>query len=138
MVKTEFYNEIKTYLASLVTNPNNIKSLEDIVDWNAKHSDIEGGKPNTHPAWPSGQDNFELSLAWKGRTDETYHKALEFIRQKSREDGIDAALRHPGGHLDGLLVPLQAENGASSQLAAKAGSCSSPLRLASFLFANTS
>jgi amidase len=122
VVKTEFYNAIKEYLAGLTTNPNNIKSLEDIVEWNAKHAETEGGKPNTHPAWPSGQDNFELSLASKGVMDETYHKALEFIRKKSREEGIDAALQPSQGvHLDGLLVPLQAENGAASQVAAKAG-----------------
>ncbi|KAK2776734.1 hypothetical protein FQN52_003302 [Onygenales sp. PD_12] len=122
VIKTDFYNDIQTYLSSLTTNPNNISSLEDIVSWNARHAEEEGGKPCVHPAWPTGQDTFEQSLASKGIMDDTYHHALEYIRRKSREEGIDAALRMPdGSHLDGLLVPIQADSGLSAQVAAKAG-----------------
>ncbi|KAK2808642.1 hypothetical protein FQN50_004506 [Emmonsiellopsis sp. PD_5] len=122
VIKTDFYNDIQTYLSSLTTNPNNISSLEDIVSWNARHAEAEGGEPCVHPAWPTGQDTFEQSLASKGVMDDTYHHALQYIRRKSREEGIDAALSMPdGSHLDGLLVPIQADSGLSSQVAAKAG-----------------
>lgn len=121
-MKRDFYNDIKEYLSSLITNPNNIQGLEDIVTWNTRHSETEGGRPGSHSAWPSGQDNFEESLASKGVKDDTYYKALKYIRAKSREEGIDAALQLPGGsHLDGLLVPIQAEGGVACQVAAKAG-----------------
>lgn len=50
-----------------------------------------------------------------------YSKALDYIRRKSREEGIDAALQHEGNKLDGLLVPLQAEGGVACSVAAKAG-----------------
>ncbi|EEP81511.1 predicted protein [Uncinocarpus reesii 1704] len=121
VVKTEFYNDIRTYLSNLAANPNEIKSLEDIVAYNKKNADKEGGFPGKHPCWPMGQDNFEKSVKSKGAMDDTYHRALEYIRKKSREEGIDAALSWKGSKLDGLLVPVQAERGVASQVAAKAG-----------------
>ena len=69
----------------------------------------------------TGQDSFEQSLASKGVEDDTYHSALAFIRRKSREEGIDAALSYNGSQLGGRLVPLQAESGVACQVAAKAG-----------------
>ena len=122
MVKTDFYRNIKTYLSTLTSNPNNIQSLEDTVAYNNENTETEGGIPGTHPAWVTGQDSFEMSLATKGIKDDTYYKARDFIRKKSREEGIDAALRHGGVELDGLLVPVHADGGATCQVAAKAGS----------------
>ncbi|TRX96916.1 hypothetical protein FHL15_002222 [Xylaria flabelliformis] len=121
VVKVDFYNDVKKYLAGLTINPNNIRSLEDVVEYNIKHTEREGGVPGTHPAWPTGQDSFEKSLASKGIEDETYKSALSFIRQKTREEGIDAALCHEGKPLDGLLVPVQADGGVAVQIAAQAG-----------------
>ncbi|KAK2757532.1 hypothetical protein FQN54_004501 [Arachnomyces sp. PD_36] len=120
VVKTDFYNNIKEYLSTLSCNPNKIRSLEDIVAFNNKYTTTEGGIPGTHPAWVTGQDSFDMSLATKGVKDETYYKALDFIRCKSREEGIDAALSHGGVELDGLLVPIHADGGAAGQVAAKA------------------
>lgn len=122
-MKTDFYNDLKAYLADLTTNPRNITSLEDVVAYNIDHTDQEGGIPGTHPAWPIGQDSFDKSLASKGVKDETYHSALAYIRKMSRENGIDAALLWEGSCLDGLLVPVQAEDGVACQVAAKAGIC---------------
>lgn len=119
MIKTDFYNDINAYLSSLDTNPNDLKSLEDIVDYNLKHD--EGGMPGMHPAWPTGQDMLERCLTTHGIEDDIYHQALAFIRQKSREEGIDAALSSARRPLDGLLVPVYADGGVSCQLAAKAG-----------------
>ncbi|KAI9739339.1 MAG: hypothetical protein M1834_007552 [Cirrosporium novae-zelandiae] len=121
VVKTEFYNGLKTYLAGLSTNPHHITSLEDIMRYNVDHTTHEGGIPGTHPAWPTGQDNFEKSMKSRGVEDETYRKALEYIRRKAREEGIDTAMSSEGRELDGLLVPIQAEDGVAVQVAAKAG-----------------
>ena len=122
VVKTDFYNDIKDYLAGLAGNPLNIRSLEDIIAFNRKHADEEGGIPGRHDAWPTGQDVFEQSAETKGVEDETYRKALSFIRRKSRSEGIDAALGEKEGEkLDGLVVPVQAESGLANQVAAKAG-----------------
>lgn len=121
VVKTEFYSALKEYLSSLRTNPNQLNSLEDIVEYNKKNADREGGYPGAHPCWPNGQDNFEKSVESKGIMDEKYYEALNYIRKKSRDEGIDAALSWKGSKLDGLLVPIQADKGAACQVAAKAG-----------------
>ena len=124
VVKTEFYNDIKSYLAGLDSNPHNIQGLEDIVAYNFKHTETEGGHPGIHPAWPTGQDNFEKSLESRGNEDQIYKSALAYVRTKSREEGIDAALASGSGDskfCGGLLVPLQAEKGVATQIAAKAG-----------------
>lgn len=120
-MKTDFYNDIRDYLANLAANPRNIRSLEDIIAFNREHADEEGGLPGRHDAWPTGQDVFEQSAATRGVEDETYRQALEFIRRKSRSEGIDAALSDDEGPLDGLVVPVQAESGLANQVAAKAG-----------------
>ncbi|KAF2823965.1 amidase signature enzyme [Ophiobolus disseminans] len=92
----------------------------DVVAYNIEHTDTEGGIPGTHPAWPTGQDNFDKCIESKEFPNAVYEEALTYIRLKSREEGIDAALRHPGGELDGLIVPLQADGGAACSVAAKA------------------
>lgn len=117
IVKTEFYDDIEVYLAGLTRNPYNIKNVHDIIAYNVSHSEQEGGRAGTHPAWPKGQDNFEKCLHSRP-DDATYKTALAYVRRKAREEGIDAAL---SGNADGLLVPLQAENGVACQVAAKAG-----------------
>ncbi len=121
VVRVEFYRSLRCYLSTLGENKKNIFSLEDVVAYNIKHTDQEGGVPGTHPAWPTGQDNFDRCLETKDRDDTTYGKALEYIRRESRERGIDAAIKPGVDTLDGLLVPLQAEGGVACSLAAKAG-----------------
>ena len=68
VVKVDFYNDIEAYLAEL--NNTNIRSLEDIMQYNIDNLGTEGGYPNTHPAFGSGQDGFDASLATKGILDE--------------------------------------------------------------------
>jgi len=120
-VKIDFYNQLKAYLASLAENPWNLESLEDIIEFNKKNAEDEGGLPGLHGAWPMGQDNFHRCADSRGIEDEAYHSAVDYIRQKSREEGIDAVLRSKGGLLDGILVPIQADGGVANQVAAKAG-----------------
>jgi amidase len=117
VVKVDFYNDIKAYLAEL--NNTDIRGLEDIVRYNIEHVGSEGGIPNVHPAFESGQDGFNASLATGGIMDETYWQALEFCHRTTREDGIDAALYNNGTQLTALLVPPDV--GQTYQIAAQAG-----------------
>jgi amidase len=104
------YNDIKAYLAELENT--NIRSLEDIMQYNIDNLGTEGGYPGIHPAFGSGQDGFDAALESKGIMDDVYYSALEFTQRTSREEGIDGALaaipaNHPSGKtkLDALLVP---------------------------------
>jgi amidase len=119
VVKTDFYNNIKTYLSELQNT--NIRSLEDIVAYNYANDGTEGGFPwpGGIPAFYSGQDGFLASLETKGAMDETYYQALSFTQQSTREYGIDAALANGGTPVDALLFPPDV--GQTYQLAAQAG-----------------
>jgi amidase len=122
VVRTEFYRSLRSYFYSLAKNDNGIQALEDVVAYNVQHTDQEGGVPGTHPAWPNtGQDNFDRCLDSRDSRDDTYREAVAYIRRKSREEGIDAAIKDGEGVLDGLLVPLQADGGVARSVAAKAG-----------------
>ncbi|KAM7199748.1 amidase signature enzyme [Naviculisporaceae sp. PSN 640] len=125
VVKVDFYNNIKTYLSELENT--NIRSLEDIVQFNYDNDGTEGGHPWPlgHPAFYSGQDGFLASLETQGVRDETYYQALNFT-QSSTRNGIDDALNSdfPGKKgkktkLSGLLVPPDV--GQTYQIAAQAG-----------------
>jgi len=147
-VKTDFYNDIATYLADLSNT--DIRSLEDIVQYNLDNVGSEGGLPSMvlpfhsspirykfgtafslsdfsrllifsdiHPAFQSGQDGFLASLATKGVMNSTYWEALSFCHRTTREDGIDAALANNGSSLTALLVPPDVAQ--TYQIAAQAG-----------------
>lgn len=119
-VKVDFYNNIKTYLSELSNT--DIRSLEDIVQYNYDNDGSEGGYPykngKGHPAFTTGQDGFLASLASKGIQNETYWQALEFCVSSCR-NGINDALTHKGKKLDGLLVPPDVAQ--APQIAAQAG-----------------
>jgi len=119
VVKVDFYNNIQTYLSELKNT--NIRSLEDIVQYNYDNDGSEGGNPWPlgNPAFYSGQDGFLASLKTRGKQDSTYFQALNFIQKATREDGIDHALNYTGKKLDGLLVPPDV--GQTYQIAAQAG-----------------
>lgn len=132
VVKVDFYNNIQAYLAEL--NNTDIKSLEDIVQYNYDNDGSEGGRPwpsGGNPAFYSGQDLFLASLETRGVKDSTYRQALHFTQSSTRA-GIDAALTlaapSPGKsttqqkkqqRLSGLLVPPDV--GQTYQMAAQAG-----------------
>ncbi|TKX19077.1 hypothetical protein C1H76_8743 [Elsinoe australis] len=118
VVKVDFYNNIRTYLAEL--NNTSIRSLEDVVTYNYANDGTEGGNPGTLPAFESGQDGFLASLASQGIQNETYFQALEFCQRATREEGIDAMLNQKDGlWLDAILVPPRV--GQTYQVAAQAG-----------------
>lgn len=118
VVKVDFYNNIKTYLSELTNT--NIRSLEDIVQFNYDNDGTEGGNPWPlgNPAFYSGQDGFLASLETKGIQDDIYHQALNFTQSSTRK-GIDDALNWKGKKLSGLLVPPDV--GQTYQIAAQAG-----------------
>lgn len=116
-VKVDFYNDIAVYLAEL--NNTDIRTIEDIVQYNLDNEGSEGGVPGIHPAFKSGQDGFLASLASGGIMDDTYWAALEFCHRTTREEGIDAALYNNGTELIALLVPPDV--GQTYQIAAQAG-----------------
>lgn len=115
----DFYNNIKSYLSELENT--NIRSLEDIVQYNYDNDGTEGGNPWPLgvPAFYSGQDGFLASLETKGVMDETYFQALSFCQSATREGGIDAALNFNGQQLSALLVPPDVAQ--TYQVAAQAG-----------------
>lgn len=122
VVRVEFYNGLKNYLSTLGGLGAEMRTLEDVVAYNVENTDREGGVPGTHPAWPTGQDNLDKCVESRGDDGADYQKALDYITRKSRVEGIDVALSlRGGGTLDGLLVPLQADQGAACSVAAKAG-----------------
>lgn len=116
-VKVDFYRNIATYLSE-VSNTK-MKSLHDLVRYNNENIGTEGGWPDVHPAFGSGQDGFLASLATGGVRNETYWQALEFCHRTTREEGIDVALHHEGQTPDALLVPPDVAQ--SYQIAAQAG-----------------
>ncbi|MCJ1341071.1 hypothetical protein MMC09_006367 [Bachmanniomyces sp. S44760] len=134
----DFYNNIKSYLSEL--DNTNIRSLEDIVQYNIENVGSEGGTPGINPAFGSGQDGFIASVATKGALhadaqplstlhsllteflgymDETYYQALAFCQHSTRAGGIDAALQHNGTKISALLVPPDVAQ--TYQIAAQAG-----------------
>lgn len=116
-IKVDFYNNLRTYLSELRNTT--IRSVEDVVRFNNDHAYVEGAYPNLNPAFASGQDLLLASLATRGDMNSTYWEALKFCQQSTRENGIDAALRHGNHKLDALLVPPDV--GQSYQIAAQAG-----------------
>ncbi|KZL68111.1 amidase family protein (glutamyl-tRNA(Gln) amidotransferase subunit A) [Colletotrichum tofieldiae] len=129
VVKVDFYNNIKKYLSELQNT--NIRSLEDIINFNYDNDGTEGGYPygenyteggrtyyRGHPAFRTGQNGFLMSNATQGIRNETYWQALSFMQRTTR-GGIDAALNHNGARLSGLLVPPSV--GQTYQITAQAG-----------------
>lgn len=119
----DFYNGLKAYLAEL--SDTSVRSIEDVISFNNANAMLEGAAPGDNPAWPRGHNTLLEVAAMKGREDNTYFKALQYIQQKSRAEGIDAALRYqpnpriPAIHLDALLIPDRRY--AGQQMAAQAG-----------------
>ncbi|EEP77697.1 conserved hypothetical protein [Uncinocarpus reesii 1704] len=116
IMKVDFYNDLRAYLSELENT--NIRSLEDVVQYNYDNSGTEGASPHAHPAWAAGQDSLLASLATKGIQNETYWQAVSFCRSSSRK-GINDALSYRNRQLDGLLVPTDV--GQTWMMPAQAG-----------------
>ncbi|KAK8005789.1 amidase [Apiospora arundinis] len=112
VVKVDFYNNIKTYLAEL--NNANIKSLEDIVQYNYANDGSEGADHGHLATRRSTQAKTDSWPRWRLAV----FRALRFTQSSTRA-GIDSALMHKGRQLSGLLVPPDV--GQTYQIAAQAG-----------------
>lgn len=122
VVKTEAYNGITSYLSELSNTE--IKTFEDILHFNEENTGTEGAKPGDHPAFATGQDTLVKVAECKGVKDQTYYDALRYVQQKTRQEGIDGALKHvtKGGvetQLDALVLCDRRQVG--QQIAAQAG-----------------
>ncbi|PHH73477.1 hypothetical protein CDD80_3806 [Ophiocordyceps camponoti-rufipedis] len=115
-VKVDFVRGINAYLNNLEST--RVHNLTDIMTFNVRNDYEEGGTPQRHPAFYSGQDGFEAAEKTGGVMDETYHQALNYSQTMTRR-GINGALDRKGTKLNALLVPL--EPGQSYQIAAQAG-----------------
>jgi amidase len=113
----DFYSDIAKYLSELSNTE--IRSLENIVQYNIDNVGSEGGIPNVHPPFQSSQDSFNASLATGGIMDEAYWQALSFSHRTTREESIDAALYNNGAQLTALFVPPDVAQ--TYQIAAQAG-----------------
>ena len=125
VVKVEAYKGINSYLSGLCETP--VRSLDDVIESNERNSGTEGAEPGDHPGFPSGQDNFREIAKGRGLKGRAYENALSYIRQKSRQEGIDAAL-HPELGEQGEAIELDAlimcdKLGVGQQMAAQAGRC---------------
>ncbi|KAL8712601.1 MAG: hypothetical protein Q9220_003132 [cf. Caloplaca sp. 1 TL-2023] len=104
VVTTEAYDGITDYLSELSNT--NIRSLEDVIQFNIKNRGTEGASPGDHPAFPTGQDVFHDIVATRGELDNTYLAAANHINAQTTKFGIDAALKHKTA--DGQVQDLDA------------------------------
>lgn len=123
VAKVDAYNGISAYLSSLTQT--SIKSLEDVVEYNKQNSGTEGAVAGEVPAFPTGQDNLLEIIECHGQQNNIYAAALNHIHKQTRDNGIDAALKHHdsestiGSQLDALLFCDR--RGIGQQYAAQAG-----------------
>ena len=123
VAKVDAYNNINAYLGSLAQT--DIRSLEDVIEYNKQNSGTEGATPGEMPAFPTGQDNLLEVVDCGGERDATYQSALHHIQKQTRDNGIDAALRYHDAEkktdtsLDALLFCDR--RGVGQQYAAQSG-----------------
>lgn len=87
---------LNAYLGSLgAASP--VKSLSDLIAYNARHSDRE-------MAW-FGQETFEYAEQKGPLTSPEYQRTLQIVRQLARAQGIDATLL--AHRLDALIAPTE-------------------------------
>ncbi|KAJ5782307.1 Amidase family protein [Penicillium paradoxum] len=104
-IKVDFYNNLRDYLSEVENT--NVRSVEDLVQYNIDNSGSEGGLPGVHPAFASGQDGLLASLESKG------------CHGRDLLPGSRVLPAHYPVTLDGLLVPP--DMAQSIQIAAQAG-----------------
>jgi amidase len=122
LARVDLYNSLNAYLANFTHSP--VRTLADIIEFNDANTCSEEGIPNTHPAFPSGQDGFLTAEATLGMTNATYQAALEYVQYTSGPMGIDTILNPTiDGKtiaLDSYLVPAD-DSAPGFQLAARVG-----------------
>ena len=122
VLQFEFKAGLNAYLSE---RSGSIRTLSDLIAWNAAHPDLE-------MPW-FGQELLEQSDACGPLTDANYLKAIARNHRLSREEGIDAALREH--RLDAIVAPTGAPawkidllNGGGGTR----GGCSTPPAMAGY------
>ena len=83
VAKVDAYNDMTAYLQGL--KKSEVRTVEDVVEFNKRHDESEGAKPGTMPnTYPGGQDNLIEIAESKGVEGETYRSALEHIRKANQ------------------------------------------------------
>ncbi|KIM28282.1 hypothetical protein M408DRAFT_23982 [Serendipita vermifera MAFF 305830] len=92
--RAEFKTGLNDYLSRLPSHPNNVKTLEDVIQFNRSH-------PETH--FRGEENQHHLIESNQAVTDELYRNAVEFGREKGGKEGIDNCLKKH--NLDLLVAP---------------------------------
>ncbi|KAJ5093382.1 hypothetical protein N7456_009243 [Penicillium angulare] len=93
---TDFKIDLANYLEQLQENPNNVKTLDDVISWtqvDPREQYPSRGTQNMEAAW-NGLDNREC---------EEFKTALEHMEWLAHEGGVRGALRKD--NLDALILP---------------------------------
>ena len=62
VVKVEAFQGMNLYLSEL--SGTRMKTLEDVIKYNEENNGTEGARPGDHPAFPTGQVSYGISLTW--------------------------------------------------------------------------
>ncbi|KAH9171824.1 amidase signature domain-containing protein [Lactarius sanguifluus] len=93
VLETEFRDGLEQYFSSLLKNPNGIRTVDDLIDFNKKNSELELIEP-----YYSSQS--------KSINDE-YYQTIERNHILARTNGIDATLKE--FDLDAMILPTDGE-----------------------------
>ncbi|KZV87493.1 amidase signature enzyme [Exidia glandulosa HHB12029] len=93
----DMLQNLNDYFASLLHSPTGVRTVEDLIAFNAKHPDLEG--PATY------EDQMFLEEILTAKRNASYYEAIAFDKMLGGSNGIDAALKEH--NLDALLsIPI--------------------------------
>ncbi|KAI9459237.1 amidase signature enzyme [Lactarius psammicola] len=96
VIETEFQDGLEQYFASLLKNPNGIRTLDDLIDFNQKNSELELIEPHY-------TSQSRLHTARTRSMNDEYYQTIERNRTLARTNGIDATLKE--FNLDAMILP---------------------------------
>ncbi|KAH9008793.1 amidase signature domain-containing protein, partial [Lactarius hengduanensis] len=96
VLETEFRDGLEQYFSSLLKNPNGIRTVDDLIDFNKKNSELELIEP-----YYSSQSR--LHTARTRSIDDEYYQTIERNHILARTNGIDATLKE--FDLDAMILP---------------------------------
>lgn len=96
VLETEFRDGLEQYFSSLLKNPNGIRTVDDLIDFNKKNSELELIEP-----YYSSQSR--LHTARTRSINDEYYQTIERNHILARTNGIDATLKE--FDLDAMILP---------------------------------
>ncbi|KAH9000713.1 amidase signature domain-containing protein [Lactarius hatsudake] len=94
--ETELRDGLEQYFSSLLKNPNGIRTVDDLIDFNKKNSELELIEP-----YYSSQS--KLHAARTRSINDEYYQTIERNHILARTNGIDATLKE--FDLDAMILP---------------------------------